>query len=221
MKIIILKIFISLLVISHFACDPCCWDTPCDDCDRDNCRDECCDKRRITGRGDIISRTINLNPFNSVVNFGVADVYITKGDTYQITLRAQHNILDVITYEVRNDVLTLGIEDDVCIQSSRSIAIDIITPDIVKVTSVGTGYIKLCGDDQGELYIENTGTGCIDAYDLEIGTCYIVLTGTGSCKVNVNDLLDVTITGIGTVYYRGSPSISSTIIGLGQIIDAN
>lgn len=222
MKTIIYRIIIGLIIILPLACEPCCWDDDCcDDCDWGDCSDDCCEKRRIYGRGDIVSRTIYLNTFSSVVNVGIADVYITKGESSEITIRAQNNILNVVTYEVRNDELILGIENDVCIESSRGITIDVTTPFIDEVTSVGTGYMRVSGGDQDELYIENTGTGCINAYDLEVDNCYIVLTGTGSCKVDVNDNLYATITGIGVVYYRGNPSISSTITGLGQIVDSN
>ncbi len=217
MKTLNLKIFAGLLILLQFGCDPCCWDSCCDDC----YDDDCCNKRTINGRGEIISRTYNTDPFNSVVSVGIADVNIVKGDTWQVTLNAQHNILDVLTWEVRNNELILGIDEDVCIESSRGISIDIITSDIEQIISVGTGYIKVSGEKQGELFIRNTGTGCVNAYDLEVDTCCIVLTGTGSCKVDVNDLLDVTITGTGIVYYRGNPSVSSLVLGLGQIIKTN
>jgi hypothetical protein len=37
-------------------------------------------------------------------------------------------------------------------------------------------------------------------------------------KVSVSNILDVIINGIGNVYYKGSPSVSSTINGIGDLV---
>ena len=196
-------------------------DCPGGDCpDRPPCRD-CPGPRKITGQGDIISQTYTVEPFHSIQNIGIADVYITQGEIQEITLNAQPNIIDIITYEVRNGELILSIEDNVSIVSSKGIFIDITTPFIQKVTSLGTAYIKLSGPGQGKLHLSNTGTGSINAFNFEVDTCYVSLTGTGSCKVTVNELLDVVLTGTGNVYYRGYPEITSHITGLGRLISSN
>ena len=39
-----------------------------------------------------------------------------------------------------------------------------------------------------------------------------------TCSVTVNDELDVTITNIGSVIYRGDPIVTSHITGLGALI---
>ena len=43
----------------------------------------------------------------------------------------------------------------------------------------------------------------------------------GKYQVRVNNTLNVTITGVGSVYYKGDPAISSIITGLGKLADAN
>lgn len=188
--------------------------------DRTPCRD-CPGPRKITGQGDIISQTFALEPFHSIENIGIADVYITQGEVQEITINAQPNIINYVTYEVLNGELILSIDENISIVSSRGIFIDITTPFIQKVTSLGTAYIKLSGPGQGKLYLNNTGTGSINAFNLEVDTCYVRLTGTGSCKVTVNELLDVVLTGTGNVYYRGYPEIISHITGLGRLISSN
>ena len=162
-----------------------------------------------------------MEPFHSIENIGIADLYITQGDVQQITINAQPNIINLVTYEVRNGELILSIDEDVSIVSSKGISIDITTPFIQEVTSLGTAYIKLSGPGQGRLYLNNTGTGSINAFNFVVDTCYINLTGTGSCRVTVNELLDVVLTGTGNVYYRGYPEITSYITGLGNLISSN
>ncbi len=222
MKTSILNLVIGLFIVLCLSCErPPRDDCPGGDCpDRPPCKD-CPRPSRITGTGDVISQTFTVEPFHSVENIGIADIYITKGENQEITINAQSNIINLITYEVRDGELILSIEENVTIVSSRGISIDIITPVIHKVTSMGTAFIKLSGPGQGKLYLNNTGTGSINAFNLEVDTCYINLTGTGSCKVTVNELLDAVITGTRCVYNRGYPEIISHITGLGRMISSN
>jgi hypothetical protein len=220
MKSPVLNILIGLLVISCFSCrDPYRDDCPGGDCPDRPCRD--CDNSRISGRGDIVSQTVTVGPFHSIKNIGVADIYITKGNPQEVTIYAQQNIIDIMTYEVLDGELVLSIEKNVTIESSKGISIDITMPEIRKISSLGTSYMRISGTGQGKLYIDNTGTGTINAFGFEVDTCYVNLTGTGDCRVNVNLLLNAVITGTGSVYYRGYPEIVSSVTGLGRIINSN
>ena len=105
----------------------------------------------ITGIGDIVTETLDLSSFHSIKNTGVANIYITVGDTQSVVLKAQQNIIDVITYEANNSTLEIGIQNN----------------------------------------------------------------------TSINESLNVTITGVGSVYFKGNPTISSTITGLGKLVDDN
>lgn len=175
----------------------------------------------ITGTGDIISQTVDAPSFNSIKLVGVANIYITIGDTQRVVLKAQQEILDVMTYEVSNEELTLSFEEDVSINTSEEIAVEIIIPEIDKITLIGTGNFELSGEKQDELIIELIGTGNVKAYNLEVDTCTITISGVGNCEVRVNNSLNVTLSGVGFVYYKGNPTVQSNISGVGNVIDDN
>jgi hypothetical protein len=162
MKTSILIPIIGLFIFLFLSCEK---PPPREDCPGGNCPDrpcrDCPKPRSITGEGDIISQTFTIEPFHSIENIGIADVYITQGDVQEITISAQPNIINLITYEVLNGELILSIDENFSIVSSRGIFIDITTPFIQKVTSLGTAFIKLSGPGQGKLYLNNTGTGYI------------------------------------------------------------
>ena len=175
----------------------------------------------ITGIGDIVTDTLDLSSFQSIKNTGVANIYVTVGDTQSVVLKAQQNIIDVITYEVNSSALEIGIQDNISIRESKGIVFEITIPEIEKIELVGVGDFELSGDSQAELYIFLIGVGTVRAYNLEVDVCHITSTGVGNCQVRVNNTLNVTITGVGSVYYKGNPTISSTITGLGKLVDAN
>ena len=175
----------------------------------------------ITGVGDVVTETLDLSSFQSIKNTGVANIYVTVGDTQSVVLKAQQNIIDVITYEVNNSTLEIGIQNNTSINESKGIVFEITIPEIDKIELIGVGDFELSGDSQDELYIILTGVGTVRAYDLEVDVCHITSTGVGNCQVRVNNTLNVTITGVGSVYYKGNPTINSTITGLGKLVDAN
>ena len=175
----------------------------------------------ITGVGDVVTETLDLSSFQSIKNTGVANIYVTVGDTQSVVLKAQQNIIDVITYEVNNSTLEIGIQENTSINESKGIVFEITIPEIDKIELIGVGDFELSGDSQDELYIFLIGVGTVRAYDLEVDVCHITSTGVGNCQVRVNNTLNVTITGVGSVYYKGNPTINSTITGLGKLVDAN
>ena len=175
----------------------------------------------IVGTGDVVSKTLDLPPFNSVTNLGVFAVNITKGSPQNVVLRAQQNILDVVTYEVENEELQLSFQENVSVTTSEEITADITIEAINRVTCIGVGNFNISGSKQSNLYIDITGAGNVDSYNLEVDTCYVTISGVGNCRVRANNLLNVTITGVGNLYYKGNPIIYQSITSLGRIFDVN
>ncbi len=186
----------------------------CDIYDYDN-------TRVIVGSGEIVSEEMDFQDFSSINNTGVANVYITKGETQSVTFRAQQNILDLMTGRVRRDQLVIGFADNISIRDSKEISIEITTPGITAISSQGVGDFFLEGERQSELYINITGVGNVWAYDQPVDYCRVILTGVGNCFVLVYDTLDVNITGVGGLYYRGEPYLITSITGVGGVINDN
>jgi len=176
---------------------------------------------KITGTGPIVAKTLNFASFNKIESSGVANFYITLGDPQTVTLKAQQNIIDIMTYEVINTTLFVGIKKNISIEKAEEIRFDISISEINNIKLVGVGNFDLSGDLQDDLSISLIGVGSIDAYDLEVGNCTIVSTGVGDCKVRVRDELDVIISGVGSVYYKGNPLITQNVTGVGSLVNDN
>jgi hypothetical protein len=175
----------------------------------------------VVGSGPVVSQSLNLKSFNRIENVGVANVYVTLGDPQSVILKAQQNIIDVLTYEVTNNTFRIGVKENISIKNTDEIRFDIVTNEINDIGLIGAGTFKLSGDFQDELSISLIGVGQVDAYDLEVGSCTIISSGVGDCRVHVRDELDVTITGVGSIYYKGNPSINQDIKGIGKLINDN
>ena len=177
--------------------------------------------RNVIGTGPIVSKTLTLDEFSKIENTGVADIYVTLGSPQSVVLKAQQNIIDIMTIGVVSDELEIGLENGLNIEKAEEIRFDITIPEITSLILAGVGDYILSGDYQEELTIILTGVGYVRAFDLEVGTCNISITGVGDCEVRVKNKLTVTIIGVGNVYWKGHPDINSSISGVGALIDAN
>jgi hypothetical protein len=178
-------------------------------------------KITVIGTGPVVTRNLDLQSFKKIENTGIANFYITIGSPLKVVLKAQQNIIDVMTWEVANQSLKVGLDKDVTIEDHEEIRFEITVPEIKDIELTGVGDFDFSGADQNELSVNLTGVGSVRAYDMKVNTCNITLTGVGDCKVFVIDELNVKIAGVGYVYYKGDPAINSTITGVGKLINAN
>ncbi|MFH2055645.1 MAG: head GIN domain-containing protein [bacterium] len=101
-----------------------------------------------------------------------------------------------------------------------TVNLEVDTDKLVSVMT-GVGTIALSGEAEN-MMVTHSGVGHLAAFGLKAGSARITQTGVGDSEVYVEDHLDVTITGAGSVYYKGSPEFGTiTITGVGQLINAN
>ena len=102
------------------------------------------------------------------------------------------------------------------INGAGNIEIDELMADDLVVNLSGAGSMAISGEvDSQNIIID--GTGNYQAEDLKSQKTSIEISGLGNGQVWVEDSLDVTISGGGSVEYFGSPSVTRDVSGLGDI----
>ena len=71
------------------------------------------------------------------------------------------------------------------------------------------------------LDINISGSGGYQGFPVMSDVCDIKISGSGICQVSVRNTLDVTISGSGTVHYKGNPTVTSHTNTAGGIFNAN
>jgi len=191
----------------------------------------------ILGSGLIVSENRPVPPFDSVDLQAVAGVTITLGSSHGVRVEADDNIIDHIGTRVAGSVLVIdsdasydspsGVKVYLEANAARSLrltgvgsitATGIASSGTVSATVTGVGTITPVG--YADAFVGTlTGVGRIEALDLMTRRSTIVISGQGDCRVTAGDELDVTISGIGDVYYAGNPPlVRSTITGRGRLI---
>lgn len=85
----------------------------------------------------------------------------------------------------------------------------------------GAGYIKLKGSANNQV-VSLSGAGGLDAYELESTDCDISISGVGGAKVYVSGTLIASVSGVGSIMYRGNPvHVNRKVSGIGKIQSIN
>jgi hypothetical protein len=174
--------------------------------------------RTVIGYGDIETEEIGATGFTGVTVTGTCNVTITTGDSFSVRLHAQPQVLEVMTCRVHSGILQIGFDPDYNVKTTEEISATIVVPSLDFVSVTGAGDFSISGAPQPRLDIHITGAGNVEAFDMEVETCSVYITGSGNCEVNVIQGLRVTISGVGNVFYRGTPEIISDISGVGNVI---
>ncbi len=131
------------------------------------------------------------------------------------------SIIDLIGIEINGaaDLSLPALETSsltIEINGAGNIEIDELMADDLVVNLSGAGSMAISGEVNSQ-DIAIDGTGNYQAEDLKSQKASIEISGLGNGQLWVEDSLDVTISGGGSVEYFGSPSVSQDVSGLGDI----
>jgi len=191
----------------------------------------------ITGSGTIVTETRPVAAFHSVDLRAVADVSFGQGGAQAVQIETDDNIIGHISTTVSNGVLTIDQDVDYTTLHGVIVSLDMTqvqalslsgVGEIVGRNNIGSTDLSLSVGGVGEISLSGTadtltatidGTGDIHAQFLQTHFATIVISGMGDCWITVTDELDVTISGIGDVYYAGNPPVvNSDVTGTGSLI---
>ncbi|MFC2170290.1 head GIN domain-containing protein [Acidobacteriota bacterium] len=154
--------------------------------------------------------TIDVEPGKRFSNFDLT-VNLTMTDLEELSNSGAGSINGINLLKVDSLRVSLDGTGNINLQ---------IGTDQVESSLSGAGNIVLSGTSNTQ-QIELSGAGSLQAFDLTTETTTIILSGAGKVEVSVYQMMDVTISGAGSVYFKGSPTIIQNITGPGSLVNAN
>lgn len=135
-------------------------------------------------------------------------IYITTDRLEQLTLSGSGNITGTnkFTGSDRLKLRVSGVGD---------LKLDFNTPELEAEIS-GSGSLVLSGETK-DAKIQINGVGDCNAETMKAENATVKISGSGDVKIFADNQLDVTIRGIGSVYYKGAASVSQKISGSGEV----
>jgi len=173
----------------------------------------------ISGQGEIVEQTINLDDFDGFVSAISADIYLTQGDKQEVVIEAQQNIIDNIDLNrVENGKWTIRYHQMVRHSKQVKIYITITTLNIAGISGSGAiaGLTPFTSLDNLKLII--SGSGSMDL-DTESKSMDVAISGSGDLKmVGKTDKLNLFVSGSGSFNGKDlvTPRAEMTISGSGS-----
>ena len=188
------------------------------------------------GSGAVRTETRTVSGFSAIQLAGNGDVKIEQSGTESLTISAEENLLPLLTSDVVNNELRLGIKDGARIDTTQPITYTVTVRELTGMDVAGSGSQTATKVKTTSLRIRTAGSGSItatgtaDAQDVQMAgsgtylgsgltskTATVKSAGSGNAEIAVTDSLDVTIIGSGSVTYTGSPQVKQSILGSGSL----
>lgn len=198
-----------------------------------------CNKEKISGSGPITTESRNLRNFHNVRLDGNSKLFIIGGTDFKVEIKGYENIIPKLKTFVEDGTLKIGFDKNVTISNDNT-EIHVTMPALVNVNTFGNGDVGITGtfigmenlalqkEGLGKIDVQNTTTrnfnltliGNIDfsGFGLSAENAIVKITGNGDAELNATKKLNVTLSGNGTVYYKGSPEVVTSISGTGKVV---
>jgi hypothetical protein len=196
--------------------------------------------RGIAGSGNRKTEKRELKSFSTIdISSGAYDINVTCQKPASFEIEADDNLLPLIKTEVRDGILFVSNDQE--FHSSKSARLQISLPELSRVSSSGASTIKITDANSGDLKLESTGAdsmdaagkaksvtismtgaGNIDTSKLIAEKAKVEISGAANVDVYASDQLDVTVSGVGSVNYSGSPKVvNKNVSGVGSVNPKN
>jgi hypothetical protein len=192
----------------------------------------------IRGSGQLSSESRQVSGFTKVELSGSGELKIEQTGTESLTISAEDNVLPKISSEVSGRTLILGSKSNAKIIPTKPISYSLTVKDLTGLAVSGSGSVTmsklatpgLSTDISGSAAITASGTaddqdlkisgsGRFEAEQLRSKTVKVDMSGSGIVSVYASDVLDIHMSGSGTLTYTGDPKqVTQQISGSGKLI---
>lgn len=233
----------------------------------------------IMGNGRLQSAEVSLQSFNKIELTDDFVVEVYQADAESLWLEADDNLINYISYEVDNNLLSFGVKDNKVLIPQKQILIRLYVIDIESIDISGAGRVTVYGlrsdklsvvmssgsqfkvdsIDVGEFYYESNGStrsyvegklssvvlrqvgsgeidingigdnisiiqegsGLVNTIHFSVQNADVNLVGSGLIYCNAESSLNVTVDGIGKVFYKGNPAITKELTDPSCLVHQN
>jgi hypothetical protein len=190
----------------------------------------------VQGSGVVKTESRQVADFASVSLGAVGRVTVRQTGKESLTISAEDNILPLLESRVAGRTLFIETAKHTDIRPTKPIEFTVEVKSLEGLSLRGVGSIEAEGVQGKELLVslvgagEVTATGSADSLKLiltGVGSFHgeefktkqamVQNAGAGSAVVRVSDDLDVTLSGVGSVEYIGSPKVRKSVSGVGSV----
>ena len=174
------------------------------------------DVSKVKGNGKTATETRAVAAFTAIDATGVGTLKLRVGEAHSLKITADENILPIIKSEVKNGVLVLSTTG--ATKSKTDIVFEATAKTIKRLENSGTVSIDARGFDGGDLSVETSGVGSITLIG-RVDSLKAELSGVGSLDADqlTADRVTTSLSGVGSASVRAEKSITGSVSGVGSL----
>ncbi len=191
----------------------------------------------VNGNGQLKTETRDLQnkAFNAVENRGPIRINVVDGQSTNVTVSADSNILPFIITEVVNNGLVVRLDKNIC--SVLDLVVDVKVPKLLLASQNGAGSFKVEALNESSFEAILTGAGAMEllgvsetanltisgagefnAKDFSVKKATILHSGAGGMSVCATQSVDLALQGAGSIdVYCNPVEVKKDITGAGTI----
>lgn len=191
----------------------------------------------IEGDGNVTTFVYETEEFNSIELTGIFNVLLTQGEKEEVFLDVDSNLLDKITFDVKNETLYVTTKRDNIVRPTR-MNLHITFVDLDKIKASGASKIAASGtiettflsvylsgatDINIEMNVDELSTNLSGAgnvnYSGSAKSHFVSISGAGSLQASdlITDFSKISLSGAGVAYIHASEQLNASLSGVGNI----
>lgn len=192
--------------------------------------------------GEIKKESRDLTGFTGIELAVPADLFLTQGEGYSLTIEADKDILDIIETEVRGTNLRIKTERGLWNWRNAKIKIYITMPEVENLSISGSGDIKAVTSIVSQtLTTRISGSGDINIPNLKVNSFSGTVSGSGDIDISGEDVAsdvnlrvsgsgdikikgimfsegEVAVSGSGDIYLEVKDNLKARVAGSGNVV---
>ena len=165
-----------------------------------------CEKERVSGKGPVVTESRTVGSFTEIEFSVPGNIRYEQGETREIIIEAQKNIIDVIETRVSGDQLKIYVRNNTNLKSHEDITIIVKGPGVHTIALQGSANLNIPGIfTPTNAKLSLSGSGNIDISSIETNRLDLSISGSGNIRIDdgVAETENITISGSGNVDLEG------------------
>ena len=180
-------------------------------------------KGTVKGEGPVLTKSFDLKDFDSITINGQASILFTQAATFEVTLRTQENIFDVVDYRVEGSTLVIETQGKKTVQA-EAYDLTIQAPDLKRLEVNGATDFEIPDElmSEGDVKIEVNGAADLNLSRISCATLGIQCNGAADVKALDIDVakVDIQVNGAGDIRLSGNAGTASLDVNGAGDVDA-
>ncbi len=137
--------------------------------------------KKVVGTGALLDDLRALTPFSEITLDAPVNLVVTGGSVQSVNVRAQGQILAILTTEVKGDRLTINMAKEA--QMDGGTTVEVVVPELEALTMNSSGSASLNNMKAGKLKININSSGSVNAKDLVYDDIKVYIDGSGDVEL--------------------------------------